>query len=224
MAFNEEKLEQAIVDLLGEQGYPHLTGAAFAREPQEVLISADLEAYLRKRYAAEGIADGEIRAIVRKLQNYSSADLYDSNKATMKLMSDGFLPKRVEEGSYGWANRTKSIDLSKQQQNLVEKHNARHDANLYRGKVAGDFTDNIIDGYVAATGKLNTEIGSYADLEEKAFYDTLNSLMKKYELEADLTVLSDEFGDPPINRDEVYKGIFEQAENFKSHPNTTRAL
>ena len=94
MAFNEEKLEQAIIDLLGEQGYPHVAGAALAREPQEVLIRADLEAYLRKRYAAEGITDGEILAIVRKLENYSASDLYDSNKAIMKLVSDGFLLKR----------------------------------------------------------------------------------------------------------------------------------
>lgn len=96
MAFNEEKLEQAIIDLLGEQGYPHVKGAALARDPQEVLIREDLEAFLRKRYATEGITEGEVRAIVRKLENYSSADLYDSNKAIIKLVSDGFLLKRED--------------------------------------------------------------------------------------------------------------------------------
>lgn len=57
MAFNEEKLELAIIDLQGEQGYPHVAGAALAREPQDVLIRAVLEAYLRNRYAAERITD-----------------------------------------------------------------------------------------------------------------------------------------------------------------------
>src|SRR5690554_4986480 len=96
MAFNEEKLEQAIIDLLGQQGYPHVQGAALEREPQDVLIRADLETYLRKRYGADGITDGEIRSIIKKLENYSAADLYDSNKAIMKLVSDGFLLKRED--------------------------------------------------------------------------------------------------------------------------------
>lgn len=105
--------------------------------------------------------------------------------------------------------------------------------------------------------KLKEEVGSYADLnidlEEKAFYDILNSLMQrlplsrdeklkdlakavkavvddkakymdwskrddiKYELKADLIVLLDDYGYPPIDRDEVYKEIFEQAENIKKY-------
>jgi type I restriction enzyme R subunit len=90
------------------------------------------------------------------------------------------------------------------------------------------------------------------DFEEKAFYDILITLAKKYdftypetrlldlskevkkviddkakytdwnkrddikaELHFDLIILLDEWGYPPIDRDEVYKEIFEQAENFK---------
>jgi len=34
-------------------------------------------------------------------------------------------------------------------------------------------------------------------------------------LQFDLIILLDEWGYPPIDRDEVYKEIFEQAENFK---------
>jgi len=96
MAFNEAKLEQAILDLLGEQGYPHVLGAAIAREPQDVLIRADLESYLRNRYAPEGITPGEIRSVIQQLESYSSLDLYDSNKAIMKMVSDGFLLKRED--------------------------------------------------------------------------------------------------------------------------------
>ena len=37
------------------------------------------------------------------------------------------------------------------------------------------------------------------------------------ELKVDLIIMLAEHGYPPIDRDEVYKEIFEQAENFKKH-------
>jgi len=36
MKFTEEKLENAIIKLLGEQSYPHVPGASLVREPQYV--------------------------------------------------------------------------------------------------------------------------------------------------------------------------------------------
>ena len=39
----------------------------------------------------------------------------------------------------------------------------------------------------------------------------------KAELKVDLIILLAEHGYPPIDRDEVYKEIFEQAENFKKY-------
>ena len=39
----------------------------------------------------------------------------------------------------------------------------------------------------------------------------------KAELKADLIILLAENDYPPVNRDEVYKEIFEQAENFKKY-------
>lgn len=39
----------------------------------------------------------------------------------------------------------------------------------------------------------------------------------KAELKADLILLLAEYGYPPVDRDEVYKEIFEQAENFKKY-------
>ncbi|MCP4933360.1 MAG: hypothetical protein GY927_03945 [bacterium] len=44
--FTEEKLEQAIIALLEEQGYPHHKGESISRQPNEVLIKADLHAFL----------------------------------------------------------------------------------------------------------------------------------------------------------------------------------
>ncbi len=39
----------------------------------------------------------------------------------------------------------------------------------------------------------------------------------KAELKVDLIILLAENGYPPVDRDEVYKEIFEQAENFKKN-------
>lgn len=92
--FTEAKLEQAIIQLLEQQGYPYTAGETLVREPSEVLIREDLEAFLSASYANEGLTDGELETIVRRLINYSSADLYDSNRAIHKLVADGFILKR----------------------------------------------------------------------------------------------------------------------------------
>ena len=44
----------------------------------------------------------------------------------------------------------------------------------------------------------------------------------KAELKADLIILLAEHGYPPVDRDEVYKEIFEQAENFKKYQTEKR--
>jgi type I restriction enzyme, R subunit len=151
-------------------------------------------------------------------------------------------------------NKVKGIDFSKKMQALVEKYNERKEADVLRGEVLEDFTDEIIDLYHA----LKKEKDSFSDLgidfEEKAFYDILKALTVKYdfvypedklihlaqlvkgivddkakytdwskrddikaELKVDLIILLAENGYPPVDRDEVYKEIFEQAENFKKY-------
>lgn len=96
MSFNEARLEQAIIELLGKQGYPHYPGDALVRAPTEALLKDDLAAFLRARYAEEGITKGEIKSIIRRLESLPAADLYDSNKAIHKLVADGFLLKRED--------------------------------------------------------------------------------------------------------------------------------
>lgn len=96
MKFTEAKLEQAIIQLLGEQGYPHQPGGELARSLDQVLIKDDLSRYLAKRYAGEGITPGEIESVVRMLDTLPASDLYDSNKQFMKWLSDGFLLKRED--------------------------------------------------------------------------------------------------------------------------------
>lgn len=96
MKFTEEKLEQAIITLLEEQGYPHHRGDSFIRSPNEVLLKDDLRAYLTRRYAADGITGGEIDSIIRQLETLPASDLYESNRTIHKRVADGFLLKRED--------------------------------------------------------------------------------------------------------------------------------
>lgn len=111
MKFTEAKLEEAIVELLGEQGYPHAKGGEHpllvdgVRAQSEVLIKADLKAFLVKRYQSSGITDGEIESIIRKLETLPASDLYDSNKTFCKWLSDGFLLKRESASTAGSASQ-----------------------------------------------------------------------------------------------------------------------
>lgn len=96
MKFTEAQLEAAFIELLEKEDIPHIFGEAIERTDSEVLIKADLRKFLRKRYAQDFITNGEIEQIIRRLENYSAGDLYESNKAIMKLLADGFILKRED--------------------------------------------------------------------------------------------------------------------------------
>jgi len=105
MKFTEAKLEQAILELLGEQGYPHLNGGELQRNKSEVLIKDDLRAFLQTRYQHANITTGEIDTIIHQLETLPASDLYDSNKTFCKLLSDGFLLKRESGSAAGSASQ-----------------------------------------------------------------------------------------------------------------------
>ena len=47
--FTEEKLEQAFIELLENEGFPHFLGNTISRADDEVLIEEDLKNYLLNR-------------------------------------------------------------------------------------------------------------------------------------------------------------------------------
>lgn len=100
MKFTEAKLEQAIIQLLASQGYPHTPGGVvdsqLGRAVDEVLIESDLREFLANRYQDQHITDYEIGLIIHRIKTLPASDLYDSNKAIMKDMSNGFLLKRED--------------------------------------------------------------------------------------------------------------------------------
>ena len=96
MKFTEDRLEQAIIELLAAEGYPHTIGEALDRNPDDVLIKSDLRQFLATRYKNDLITEYEIESIIHKLEYLPASDLYDTNKTIMKLVADGFTLKRED--------------------------------------------------------------------------------------------------------------------------------
>jgi type I restriction enzyme R subunit len=96
MKFTEAQLEQAIIDLLKEEGHEHVYGKTITRDLSEVLLKEDLKDFLLQRYKQENLTSLEADLIIRQLENLPASDLYESNKTFMKLLSDGFAFKRED--------------------------------------------------------------------------------------------------------------------------------
>ena len=94
MKFTEEKLERAFTELLEQEGFPHHMGMTIIRKPDEVLIEEDLQAFLFKQYASQGITINEVKSIILQLKSLPASDLYESNKTILRMLSDGFILKR----------------------------------------------------------------------------------------------------------------------------------
>jgi len=94
MKFTEEKLEQSFIELLENEGFPHLSGNNISRPDDEVLIEDDLKKFLLSQYKKDGLTGQEAESIILRLKTLSSSDLYESNKTIMNLMADGFILKR----------------------------------------------------------------------------------------------------------------------------------
>lgn len=96
MKFTEAQLEQAIIDLLKEEGHEHVHGKSIQRDFSDVLLKEDLKSFLIERYKTENLTSMEADLIIRQLENLPSSDLYESNKTFMKMLSDGFAFKRED--------------------------------------------------------------------------------------------------------------------------------
>lgn len=97
--FTEAKLEEAFIELLGNENFPHFLGNTIVRNPDEVLIEDDLIAFLLNQYNKERLTNTEAKSIALQLKTLSSSDLYESNKTIMQWLSDGFSFKRDDPNS-----------------------------------------------------------------------------------------------------------------------------
>ena len=94
MSFTEARLEQAIIDLLQEQGFPHyVPHPTLSRSSQEVLIKDNLREFSQRQCSSQGITDSEIDSIICGIEFLPRNDLYRSTKAVMEMIYGGFLLK-----------------------------------------------------------------------------------------------------------------------------------
>jgi len=96
MKFTEYQLEKAFIELLRTEEIPHVNGGTISRDMQEVIFEDDLKSFLLNQYKKEKLTSSEAEQIIHKLKTFSSSDLYESNKAIMKLVADGFSFKRED--------------------------------------------------------------------------------------------------------------------------------
>lgn len=94
--FTEAKLEEAFIELLGNEGYPHFLGNTISRMPEEVLIEEDIIEFLLTQYKKEGLTLTEAKSIVLQLKTLPASDLYETNKKIIQWLSDGFILKRED--------------------------------------------------------------------------------------------------------------------------------
>lgn len=94
--FTEEKLEEAFIELLEQEGYPHVVGSELSRTEEEVLIKDDFINYLLVRYKHQNLTETEAQSILLQLKTLPSSDLYETNKTVMRWLADGFILKRED--------------------------------------------------------------------------------------------------------------------------------
>jgi type I restriction enzyme, R subunit len=96
MKFTEAKLEQVFIELLRNENYPHFFGNTIVRAVDEVIIEADIKAYLLARYEHHNLTTTEAKSIILQLKSLPASDIYESNKTIMRWLSDGFILKRED--------------------------------------------------------------------------------------------------------------------------------
>ena len=94
--FNEHALEMAIMELFEKEGYIYASGEEVHKELSDVLLRDDLRAYLRDRYAEQGITSIEVESVIARLTANVGSSLYENNVHTYRLITEGFSIKRED--------------------------------------------------------------------------------------------------------------------------------
>jgi type I site-specific deoxyribonuclease, hsdR family len=94
--FTESTLESAIAELLLQQGYKHYLGSNLKRSKREVVLRDVLVASLQTRYQKQGITSEEVMRAADCLCATPEGNLYDANRATHSLITEGFFLSRED--------------------------------------------------------------------------------------------------------------------------------
>ena len=94
--FNEHALELSIMELFQQEGYIYTNGEEIHKEVSDVLLRDDMRLYLRSRYKTDGITPLEIERALAMLTANVGFSLYEQNRHTYRLMTEGFSLKRED--------------------------------------------------------------------------------------------------------------------------------
>ena len=94
--FTESALESAIAELLVRQGYRHCLGSELMRSKREVVLRDVLATSLQARYQKQGITSEELMRAADRLCATPEGNLYDANRATHSLITEGFFLSRED--------------------------------------------------------------------------------------------------------------------------------
>ena len=249
-----------------ERDYTHfylaVRSIVFKLTKGEAPDTAQMNARVREMIKEALLSDGVEEIFKLGKESETEQDLFDADylakidkiklpNTKIKLLQQ--LLARVI-GEIRKVNKVKGIDFSKKMQALVERYNQRDENDILRSEVYEEMAEALTELIWEVHKEFSAGDALGIDFEEKAFYDILKELCKKYDftypedrlielskavkelvdgqakfpdwnrrddiksaLKVGLILLLDEFGYPPVERDEVYVEIFEQAENFKKN-------
>jgi type I restriction enzyme R subunit len=92
----ESDYEEAIIDLLVQQGWEYTHGYSMARNNREILLVKDLTNYLQQRYTELHASD--IEEIINRLRHVSGQTHFEHLRNTYYLLRDGFRYTRNQDG------------------------------------------------------------------------------------------------------------------------------
>ena len=88
--FTESELEAAIIELFKNEDYTYQNGKYMHREYDEILLKDELRSFLANRYAKNHVTENEIETCISRLENISDTPLYEGNRETYLLVTEGF--------------------------------------------------------------------------------------------------------------------------------------
>ena len=168
--FNEHALEMAIMELFEKEGYIYTSGDDIHKELSDVLLRDDLRAYLRDRYAEQGITSLEVERIIARLTANGDGSLYENNVHTYRLITEGFAIKREDTSKSDLF--IEPIDFRNESNNIVRIVNQLEIKGLEKR-----IPDGII--YINGLPMVVLELKS-AVKEDTTIYDAFTQLTVRY--------------------------------------------
>lgn len=96
--FYESEYEEALIDLLQEQGWQYTHGGTIHRNNREVLLIDDLKAYLQSRYSE--LSDDDLNEVINHLRHTSGQTHFEHVRNTFYLVRDGYRYTRHSDGKH----------------------------------------------------------------------------------------------------------------------------